>query len=71
MIPQFLDFNNRAAENFRVDGAGNDNILYWNRRFCFYIENYGMLASEPVHVTLVRTSARTLIAASRANPQDS
>ena len=48
-----------------------DRILYWNRRFWWYIEYHGMVASEPVHVTLVRTSARTLIAASRANPHDS
>ena len=42
-------------------------ILYWNRQFGYYVDKYGMSVSEPVHVTLVRTSARTLYAASRAN----
>jgi len=42
-------------------------ILYWNRQFGYYVDNYGMSVSEPVHVTLVRTSARTLYYASRAN----
>ena len=49
-----------------VDELVWDNmVLYWNRTFGSYVDNYGMSVSEPVHVTLVRTSARTLYAASK------
>ena len=49
----------------------NGKILYWNRTFGFYVDKYGMSVSEPVHVTLVRTSARTLYAASKERRKSS
>ena len=51
-----------------VDELVWDNmVLFWNRTFGYYVDNYGMSESEPVYVTLVRTSAQTLYAASKGN----
>ena len=49
----------------------NDTILYWNRTWSYYVDKYGMSVSEPVYVTLVRTSARTLYAASKERRKSS
>ena len=55
-----------------VDELVWDNmVLYWNDTFGYYVDNYGMSESEPVYVTLVRTSARTLYAASKERIQSS
>ena len=49
-----------------VDELVWDNmVLYWNDTFGYYVDNYGMSTSVPNYVTLVRTSARTLYAASK------
>ena len=49
----------------------NGKILYWNSTFGFYVDKCGMSVSEPVYVTLVRTSARTLYAASKERRKSS
>ena len=49
----------------------NGTILYWNRTWSFYVDKYGMSTTEPVYVTLVRTSARTLYAASKERRKSS
>ena len=49
-----------------VDELVWDNmVLHWNDTFGYYVDNYGMSTSVPNYVTLVRTSARTLYAASK------
>ena len=42
-----------------------DKVLYWSQQFGYYVEADGMSTREPVHVTLVKTSAQTLFAATR------
>ena len=56
----------------------NKTILDWNQTFGYYVEwyekgwiPYGMSVSEPVDVILVRTSARTLYAASKERRKSS
>ena len=49
----------------------NGKILSWNSTFGFYVDKCGMSVSEPVYVTLVRTSARTLYAASKERRKSS
>ena len=47
------------------DLVWNGMILYWNRTFGYYVDKYGMSVTDPVDVTLIRTSAQTLYAASQ------